>query len=102
LLAVANETRFKVVDFKLGRVALKTPHGFVSVNPANGEISLKTGRPGHAETFQWMETLYGDTILLSLATDRYVQAGRDGALSANWTGPKPDRKDGSCFVWHVK
>ena len=79
LLAVANETQFKVVDLELGRVALKTPHGCVSVNPANGEISLKKGKPGHAETFQWMETLYGDTILMSLATDRYVQAGRDGA-----------------------
>jgi hypothetical protein len=102
LLAVANETQFKVVDLKLGRVALKTPHGFVSVNPANGEISLKKGRPGHAETFQWMETLYGDTILLSLATERYLQAGHDGALSANWPGPKPDRKDGSCFVWQAE
>jgi hypothetical protein len=28
----------------LGRFALKTPHGFVSVNPDNGEISLKKGR----------------------------------------------------------
>ena len=99
---MANETQFKVVDLELGRVALKTPHGFVSVNPANGEVSLKKGKPGETETFQWMETLYGDTILLSLATDRYLQAGHDGALSANWPGPKPDRKDGSCFVWQAE
>ena len=57
LLAVAHETRFKVVDLKLGRVALKTPHGYVSVNPADGQISLKQGKPGATETFQWMETL---------------------------------------------
>jgi xylan 1,4-beta-xylosidase len=101
LLAVANETRFKVVDLQLGRVALKTPRGCVSVNPANGEISLKKGKPGKAETFQWMETLYGDTILMSLATDRYLQAG-DGTVTANWPGPKPDRKDGSCFVWQAQ
>ncbi|HEX9047658.1 MAG TPA: glycoside hydrolase 43 family protein [Verrucomicrobiae bacterium] len=99
LLAVANETRFHVVDLGLGRVALKTPAGFVSVNAANGQISLKRGRPGVAETYQWMETLYGDTILLSLATDRYVQVSRDGNLAANSAGPKPDRQDGSCFVW---
>ena len=102
LLAVANETQFKVVDLKLGRVALKTPHGFVSVNPANGEISLRKGKPAFAETFQWMETLYGDTILLSLATERYLQAGHECALSANWTGPKPNRKDGSCFGWQAE
>ena len=102
LLAVANETQFKVVDLKLGRVALKTPHGFVSVIPENGEISLKNGKPGQTETCQWMETLYGDTILLSLATERYLQAGHDGALSANCSGPKPDRKDGSCFAWQAQ
>ena len=90
------------MDLKLGRVALKTPHGYVSVNPADGQISLKQGQPGATETFQWMETLYGDTILLSLATDRYLQIGHDGALSANSVGPKPDRKDGSCFVWQAE
>jgi hypothetical protein len=86
----------------LGRVALKTPHGCVSVNPADGQISLKQGRPGATETFRWLETLYGDTILLSLATERYLQAGHDGTLSANSVGPKPDRKDGSCFVWQAE
>jgi xylan 1,4-beta-xylosidase len=49
-----------------------------------------------------METLYGDTILLSLVTERYLQAGHGGAHSANWPGPKPDRKDGSCFVWQAE
>ena len=101
LLSVANENRFKVVNLGLGRVALKTPHGFVSVNPANSEVGLDQDKPGQAETFQWMETLNGDTILLSLVTDRYLQAGQDG-ISANWPGPKPDRKDDSCFVWRAR
>jgi len=101
LLTMANETQFKVVDLKLGRVALKTPHGYVSVYPADGGITLKNSKPTNAETFQWMETLYGDTILMSLATDRYVQAD-GGTVSANWPGPKPDRKDGSCFVWQAE
>jgi hypothetical protein len=83
-------------------VALKTAHGYVSVNPADGQISLNEGKSGATETFQWMETLYGDTILLSLATDRYLQIGGDGKLSANSVGPKPDRKDGSCFVWQAE
>jgi hypothetical protein len=68
---VANETRFQVVNLKLGRVALKTAHGYVSINPADGQISLNEGKPGATETFQWMETLYGDTILLALATANF-------------------------------
>ncbi|HEU6448595.1 MAG TPA: glycoside hydrolase 43 family protein [Verrucomicrobiae bacterium] len=102
LLALAKETRFKVVDQKLGWVALQTPRGCVSVNPATGAVSLKPGAPAQSEAFQWMETPYGDLILLSLATERYLHVGPDGSLWANVPGPKPDRQDGTCFIWQAE
>lgn len=102
LLTIATETKFTVVGRGLGRVALQTPHGFVSVNSTNGDVAIKTANPGPAETFQWIETPYGDLILLSLATERYVQENSSGVLSANWPGPKPGCRDGSCFRWQAE
>jgi xylan 1,4-beta-xylosidase len=100
VLTVAGVTRFKVVDRELGRVALQSPQGFLSVDPTSAKIKLKEGKPSDTETFQWIETPYGDLILLSLATDRYlrIEPG-SGIISANHPGPNPDRKDGSCFAW---
>ena len=99
-LGVDGETQFKVIDRGLGRVALQSPRGFLSVDATDAKIKLKAGRPAEAETFQWMETPGGDLILLSLATDRYLRSEPgSGMISANDPGPKPDRKDGSCFTW---
>lgn len=95
-------TQFKVVDRGLGRVALQWGDKFISVaSPGDkGQVTLKAGRPTDAETFQWTENVYGDLILLSLATHRHlrIEPG-SGAVTANHPGPKPDRKDGSCFTW---
>jgi hypothetical protein len=42
----------------------------------------------------------GETLLLSLATHRYLVApGIPGAVAADHPGPPPDRRDGSCFAW---
>ena len=96
--------RFKVVDRGLGRIALQSGSGYVSVKSpgGKGQVTLKKIRPTDAETFQWTETPYGDLILLSLATHRHllVEPG-SGAVSADHPGPRPDRKDGSCFRWKV-
>ena len=104
LLSVDGATRFKVVNRKLGRVALQTEKGFVSVTTADGtsRVTLKSGKPTDAETFQWTESVYGDLMLMSLATHRHlrVEPGT-GAVTADHPGPKPDRKDGSCFSWEV-
>ncbi len=68
----------------------------------SGEITLKAGTPGNAETFQWVDLHRGDTLFLSLATHRYILAPKTpGAVSADYAGPAPDRKDGSCFSWKV-
>jgi beta-xylosidase len=98
-------TAFRVVDRGRGRISLQTRDGrYVSVQGKGqqGEVILKSGRPGDAETFQWVDLHRGETLLLSLATHRYVVAPKDGgAVAANHPGPAPDRKDGSCFAWNT-
>lgn len=46
--------------------------------------------------------LQGDLMLMSLSTYRYLFADpfARSLMSADSPGTRPDRKDGSCFVWH--
>ena len=71
-LAVGGETRFQVLDRGTGRVALRGVAGFLSVSSSDGAgtVALRAGEPGEGETFQWTENVYGDVMLLSLATHR--------------------------------
>jgi hypothetical protein len=98
-----QSTVFRVVDRGRGRIALQTTRGqYVSVGGAGkaGEVTLKSGKPGDAETFQWVDLQRGETLLMSLATHRYLVAPRiPGAVAADHPGPAPDRRDGSCFDW---
>ena len=100
---VAQDTEFQVVDLGKGRVALKAANGrFVS---AAGEgVSLKdlAGKaPGEAESFQWVNLMRGDTMLMSLVNHRYLatKPNAPGPVTVSGTGPRPDRKDGACFKW---
>ncbi|MCK4297308.1 MAG: hypothetical protein KAX28_11725 [Candidatus Marinimicrobia bacterium] len=56
---------------------------------------------GEASTFQWQDMLKNDLMLMSLKTHRYLYADPNaGSLcSADSPGTRPDRKDGSRFVW---
>ena len=94
---------FRVLDRGRGRIALQTRSGqYLSVEGAGtaGEVKLKSGKPGDAETFQWVDLQRGETLLLSLATHRYLAAPKTGGVvSADHPGPESDRRDGSCFVW---
>ncbi|MGQ9633564.1 MAG: family 43 glycosylhydrolase [Bryobacteraceae bacterium] len=98
-------TPFRVVDRGRGRISLQTRDGeFVSVagDGKPGEVTLRSVQPGDAETFQWVDLHRGDTLLLSLATHRYIVAPKNpGPVGANHPGPSPDRKDGSCFSWKI-
>jgi beta-xylosidase len=100
-LAVGGETQFQVLDRGKGRVALRTDRGLVSIGSAGaaGTVAVRPGEPGDSETFQWTENVYGDVMLLSLATHRYLRVEpASSAVSADHPGPKPDRRDGSCFT----
>ena len=95
---------FKVINRGLGRVALESVGGFLSVN-VNGDrsrVMLKAGKPTDAETFQWTENPYGDLVLMSLVTHRHLRLVPDrDEINADHPGPLPDRRDGSCFTWRT-
>lgn len=99
--AAGSPGLFKVVDRGKGRIALQTASGqYLSV--AESGVRAKSVTPGDAETFQWVDLQRGDTLLLSLATHRYLAVPQTpGPVAANHPGPAPDRKDGSCFKWKV-
>jgi len=95
---------FQIVDLGKGRVALKATNGrFVSIG-ADGAVTLKNvagAAPGDAESFQWVNLMRGDTMLMSLVNHRYLVAKPDnsGPVTATATGPSPARKGGQCFKW---
>lgn len=109
VLSVAQtqgESPFLVIDRGRGRIALRTASGaYVSVagsGKAGEVLGVKSAEPGDAETFQWVDLQRGETLLLSLATHRYIVAPREqGPIAADHPGPAPDRRDGSCFEWRI-
>lgn len=101
-LQVGGESLFTVVDRALGRIALQTARGFVTVEPS-GTVGLRAGEPTDAETFQWMETFDGDLILMSLQTNRFLRVEpASGRVLADSPGPKPDGQDGVRFRFEFR
>ncbi|MGO8702157.1 MAG: family 43 glycosylhydrolase [Limisphaerales bacterium] len=100
---IPRNAEFQVIDLGLGRVALKAANGrFVSA--AEDGVALKdlAGQPpGNPESFQWVNLMRGDTMLMSLTNHRYLAAkpNAPGPVTATATGPRPDRKGGACFKW---
>ena len=98
---IPRNLRFHAVDLGLGRAAFEAINGrFVSV--AGDGVVLKDlagKKPGAAETFQWINLLRGDTMLMSLANHRYLatKPGEPGPVTVSATGPRPARKGGECF-----
>ena len=100
--ALEGETRFTVVDRTLGRVALRAGNRYVSVaavTDSTSTVSLRAGPPGDGETFQWMETPYGDLILMSLRTHRYLRVEGDGTVTGDGLGAEPDPDDPVLLRW---
>ncbi len=100
--APANAT-FQVIDLGLGRVALKASNGKV-VSVADDGVVLKdlgTAKPSDAESFQWVNLMRGDTMLMSLTNHRYLASkpNEPGPVTATATGPNPARKGGAEFKW---
>lgn len=101
-LQFGSAASFTVVDRTLGRVALRTDDGFVSVDQNRG-VSLRRGTPGQAETFQWIETFDGELTLMSLSSNRFLRVSpEDGRILADSPGPHPNGQDGVRFVWHAR
>lgn len=100
---VARNVQFQVMDLGKGRVALKAANGrFVSA--AGDGVSLKdlaAKTPGDAESFQWVNLMRGDTMLMCFTNHRYLatKPNSPGPVTVTAVGPQPDRKGGACFKW---
>ncbi len=101
--AVADNAEFQVIDLGMGRVALKAADGrFVSVTEEVAALHELAGKtPGRAESFQWVNLMRGDTMLMSLANHRYLatKPNSPGTVTVTSPGPSPARKGGECFRW---
>ena len=101
--AKTPDVQFQIIDLGQGRVALKAANGrFVSAAEDGVQLKDLAGNvPGVAESFQWINLLRGDTMLMSLTHHRYLatQPGEPGLVTATATGPSPARKHGECFRW---
>jgi hypothetical protein len=85
-------------------VAFKAGNGkIVSVASPESVVlkDLGSTEPVDAETFQWVNLMRGDTMLMSLTNHRYLatKPKAPGLVTATATGPKPARRGGACFQW---
>jgi xylan 1,4-beta-xylosidase len=101
---VPQNAKFQVIDLGLGRVALKATNGKVlSVADAESVVlrDLAGVKPGNAESFQWVNLMRGDTMLMSLTNHQYLATtpNKPGLVTVTATGPQPARKSGAEFKW---
>jgi len=101
---VPQNARFQVIDLGLGRVALKATNGKVVSVAGPESVVLKDlagDKPGNAESFQWVNLMRGDTMLMSLTNHQYLatKPKSPGAVTANALGASPARKSGAEFKW---
>jgi beta-xylosidase len=104
-LTVPQKATFQVLDLGKGRVALKAADGrFISAAEEAAVLKDLDGRtPGNAESFQWINLMLGDTMLMSLTNHRYLttKPNEPGPVTVTATGPRPARKGGECFRWKI-
>jgi len=101
-----ENARFKVIDLGLGRVALKATNGKVISVASPESVVLKdlgSNKPGDSESFQWINLMRGDTMLMTLTNHQYLvtKPNSPGQVTANAIGPSPARKSGAEFKWKV-
>lgn len=100
---VPRYSRFRVIDLGLGRVALEAADGrLVSIAGERAVLKEPGGeKPRQPETFQWVNLMRGDTMLMSITNHRYLatRPGTPGPVTVTATGPQPARKGGECFKW---
>jgi xylan 1,4-beta-xylosidase len=98
-----RNSRFQVIDLGKGRVALKAANDrFVSASEEAVTLKdLAEKDPGDAESFQWVNLMRGDALLMSLTNHRYLttRPNNPGPVTVTATGPTPARRGGECFKW---
>ena len=98
-----QNARFQVIDLGKGRVALKAVNGrFASVAEEAAVLKDLAGKPpDDAESFQWVNLMRGDTMLMGLLNHRYLATNLNepGPVTVSAPGPDPARKGGACFKW---
>ena len=109
LVNVAADTmpenaKFQVIDLGLGRVSLKAANGKVVSVASPESVTLKdlgSSKAGDSETFQWVNLMRGDTMLMTLTNHQYLatKPNTPAAVTANAIGPAPARKSGAEFKW---
>jgi xylan 1,4-beta-xylosidase len=101
--AVPQNAKFQVIDLGLGRVALKATNGKVVSADESGVVlkDLAGASCGDAESFQWVNLMRGDTMLMSLTNHHYLttKPNEPGPVTATATGPSAARKSGAEFKW---
>ncbi len=101
---VPIRAKFLVINLGLGRVALKSVEigMFISVEGEQTVLkNLGDTRPGDAESFQWVNLMRGDVMLMSLTNHRYLTTKPDtpGPVTATALGATAARKSGAEFKW---
>jgi hypothetical protein len=103
--AATPNVRFHVIDRGLGRVALQATNGrFLSISADGNAVTLKAAAPTaltDAETFQWVNLMRGDTMLMSLTNHQYLatKPNSPGPVTANALGATAARRSGAEFKW---
>lgn len=103
--AADDLSHFRVLDRGNGRIALQSvaTGGYVTVKGLGGlaEVRIEAEDQGASSTFQWVDMLQGDLMLMSLRNHRYlfVDPYQRSLCSADARGARPDRRGGACFDW---
>ena len=98
-LRAGSPEPFEVIDMQLGRAALKSPQGLLTID-TDGTARLTAGAPGRAQSFQWIETPTGELVLMSLQTNRFLRIDpATQRIVADSPSPLPDNSDGVRFTW---
>jgi beta-xylosidase len=104
--APPQNAKFRVIDVGLGRVALKAAGGKLLSAASAESVVLKdlgNAKPGNAESFQWVNLMRGDTMLMSLMSHQYLatKPNNPGPVTVNALGPSAARKSGAEFKWKI-
>ncbi len=100
-VSASTPTPFVVKNMGFGRAALQSGKGYLTVAD-DGSVSMKDGKAGKAQSFQWIETPTGELVLMALANNRFLRIDpKTQAVRADSAGPLSDDKDGVRFIWSM-